>query len=86
VWSTLGTKDRTVARFLTVGGPSRSDIDLDGRQPSQLIMTAARVDPEIVPALGPYLSMTAGPSSLEAVEPRPVRCSRPAGGRVSTPA
>ena len=33
-------------------------------------MTAARVDPEIVPALGPYLSMTAGPSSLEAVEPR----------------
>lgn len=46
------------------------DIDLDGRLPSQLIMTAARMDPEIMPALGPYLAMTAGPSSLEAVEPR----------------
>ena len=46
------------------------DIDLDGRLPSQLILTAARMDPDIMPALGPYLSMTAGPSSLEAVEPR----------------
>jgi hypothetical protein len=28
------------------------------------------MDPEIAPALGPYLAMAAGPSSLEAVEPR----------------
>ena len=33
-------------------------------------MTAARVDPEIMGAIGPYLSMAAGPESLQAVEPR----------------
>ena len=56
----------TATRSLWAG----DDLDLDGRLPSQLIMTAARMDPEIAPALGPYLAMTAGPSSLEAVEPR----------------
>jgi hypothetical protein len=56
----------TATRSLWAG----DDLDLDGRLPSHLIMTAARMDPEIAPALGPYLAMTAGPSSLEAVEPR----------------
>jgi 2-polyprenyl-6-methoxyphenol hydroxylase-like FAD-dependent oxidoreductase len=56
----------TATRSLWAG----DDLDLNGRLPSQLIMTAARMDPEIAPAIGPYLAMTAGPSSLEAVEPR----------------
>jgi 2-polyprenyl-6-methoxyphenol hydroxylase-like FAD-dependent oxidoreductase len=46
------------------------DLDLDARLPSNLIMAAAQVDPSIAPALGPYLSMEAGPSCLDAVEPR----------------
>jgi 2-polyprenyl-6-methoxyphenol hydroxylase-like FAD-dependent oxidoreductase len=46
------------------------DLDLDRRLPSNLIMAAAQVDPAIGPALGPYLSMQAGPSCLDAVEPR----------------
>ncbi len=46
------------------------DVDLSRRLPSDLIMAAAEVDPEITPAIGPYAAMQAGPSSLDAVEPR----------------
>ena len=46
------------------------DIDLNQRLPSDLIMAAAAVDPEIQSATAPYLMMTGGPSSLDAVEPR----------------
>ena len=46
------------------------DVDLSQRLPSDLIMAAAEVDPEIAPAIGPYAAMQAGPSSLDAVEPR----------------
>jgi len=46
------------------------DVDLSDRLPSDLIMAAGEVDTEIQSALGPYLAMEAGPSSLDAVEPR----------------
>lgn len=47
------------------------DVDLAcGRLPSDLIMAAAEVDEEIGAALGPYAAMRAGPSCLDAVEPR----------------
>jgi 2-polyprenyl-6-methoxyphenol hydroxylase-like FAD-dependent oxidoreductase len=45
------------------------DIDLSARLPSDLIMTAAEVDPGISPAVMPYMTMTALPSCLDAVEP-----------------
>ena len=44
------------------------DIDPSGRLPSDLIMAAAKVDPEIGPYVGPYASMSALPSSLDAVQ------------------
>jgi 2-polyprenyl-6-methoxyphenol hydroxylase-like FAD-dependent oxidoreductase len=46
------------------------DIDLSERLPSDLIMAAAQVDPEIGPYIGPYASMSALPSSLDAVQSR----------------
>jgi hypothetical protein len=46
------------------------DIDLSGRLPADLIMAAAEVDPEIGPYIGPYASMSALPSSLDAVQSR----------------
>jgi 2-polyprenyl-6-methoxyphenol hydroxylase-like FAD-dependent oxidoreductase len=46
------------------------DVDLSERLPSDLIMAAAQADAEIGPALGPYMAMSAGPDSLDAVEPR----------------
>ena len=46
------------------------DVDLSQRLPSDLIMAAAEVDPEIGPAIGPYATMQVGPSALDAVEPR----------------
>jgi 2-polyprenyl-6-methoxyphenol hydroxylase-like FAD-dependent oxidoreductase len=46
------------------------DVDLSERLPSHLILAAAQVDGEIERAIGPYLAMEAGPSSLDAVEPR----------------
>jgi 2-polyprenyl-6-methoxyphenol hydroxylase-like FAD-dependent oxidoreductase len=49
---------------------SGADLDLSTRLPSDLIMAAARVDPTIGAAIGPYLGMEAGPDSLDAVEPR----------------
>ena len=33
-------------------------------------MAAGTVDPEIASAIAPYLTMSGGPSSLDAVEPR----------------
>jgi hypothetical protein len=46
------------------------DVDLTGRLPSDLVLAAAEVDPEIGAGIGPYMTMQAGPSSLDAVEPR----------------
>jgi 2-polyprenyl-6-methoxyphenol hydroxylase-like FAD-dependent oxidoreductase len=46
------------------------DVDLSGRLPSDLIVAAAEADPQIGAGFGPYLTMQAGPSSLDAVEPR----------------
>jgi 2-polyprenyl-6-methoxyphenol hydroxylase-like FAD-dependent oxidoreductase len=46
------------------------DVDSSGRLPSDLIMAAAQVDPEIGPYIGPYASMSALPSSLDAVQSR----------------
>ena len=46
------------------------DVDLRQSLPSDLILAAAEVDPAIRPAIGGYLSMTALPASLRAVEPR----------------
>jgi 2-polyprenyl-6-methoxyphenol hydroxylase-like FAD-dependent oxidoreductase len=46
------------------------DIDLTKRLPSNLILAAAETDPAIASAIGPYLQMAAGPSSLDAVEAR----------------
>jgi 2-polyprenyl-6-methoxyphenol hydroxylase-like FAD-dependent oxidoreductase len=45
------------------------DVDLSGRLPSDLIMAASAVEPEIGAAIGPYLTMSAGPASLDRVEP-----------------
>jgi 2-polyprenyl-6-methoxyphenol hydroxylase-like FAD-dependent oxidoreductase len=47
-----------------------ADVDLSRRIPSDLIMAAAEADPSIGAEIGPYLSMRAGPQSLDAVEPR----------------
>lgn len=46
------------------------DLDLGERLPSDLIMAAGTEDSEIQSAIAPYLTMTGGPSSLDAVEPR----------------
>jgi 2-polyprenyl-6-methoxyphenol hydroxylase-like FAD-dependent oxidoreductase len=46
------------------------DIDLSKPLPSDLILSAAQQDPVIFPATTGYLSMTALPASLRAVEPR----------------
>ncbi|MEO8829232.1 FAD-dependent oxidoreductase [Lapillicoccus sp.] len=45
------------------------DLDLSSRIPSDLVMAAAEVDPRITPVLGPYVMMTALPSSLDPVQP-----------------
>lgn len=46
------------------------DIDLSQRRPSDLIIAAATADPQIGPHIGPYASMSALPSSLDAVQSR----------------
>jgi 2-polyprenyl-6-methoxyphenol hydroxylase-like FAD-dependent oxidoreductase len=46
------------------------DVDLDQPLPSDLILAAAQADPSILGACSGYLSMTALPASLRAVEPR----------------
>ena len=46
-----------------------ADIDVDGPLPSDLILAAAEVRPEIMGAAQGYLSMAALPASLRAAEP-----------------
>jgi len=46
------------------------DVDLEGRLPSDLILSATARDPSIAAATGPYLGMLALPSSLDLVEPK----------------
>jgi hypothetical protein len=46
------------------------DVDLDQPLPSDLILAVAQTDPSILAACFGYLSMTALPASLQAVEPR----------------
>jgi 2-polyprenyl-6-methoxyphenol hydroxylase-like FAD-dependent oxidoreductase len=46
------------------------DLDLSARIPSDVICAAAAVDPQIAPAVGPYLGMLALPSVLDPVEDR----------------
>lgn len=49
---------------------SGHDVDLTRPLPSDLIMAATEVDPEMLKVVGPYLAMVALPASLAAVEPR----------------
>jgi len=49
---------------------SGHDVDLTRPLPSDLIMAATVVDPELGKVVGPYLAMLALPASLAAVEPR----------------
>jgi hypothetical protein len=61
------------------------DVDLARpRLPSDLIVAAADVDPELRPAVGPYLAMQALPASLNAIEPR-ARVMYAAGWRPAAP-
>jgi 2-polyprenyl-6-methoxyphenol hydroxylase-like FAD-dependent oxidoreductase len=46
-----------------------NDVDLDAPLPSDLILAAAQVRPEIMASAGGYLSMEALPASLRAAEP-----------------
>lgn len=49
---------------------SGHDVDLTRTLPSDLIMAATEVDPEMLKIVGPYMAMVALPASLAAVEPR----------------
>ena len=49
---------------------SGQDVDLTKPLPSDLIMAATAVDPEMLKVVGPYMAMHALPASLAAVEPR----------------
>jgi hypothetical protein len=49
---------------------SGQDVDLTKPLPSDLIMAATVVDPEMLQVVGPYMAMHALPGSLAAVEPR----------------
>ncbi len=49
---------------------SGHDVDLSQPLPSDLIMAATEVDPEMLQVVGPYMAMLALPASLAAVEPR----------------
>ncbi len=49
---------------------SGHDIDLTRPLPSDLIMAATEVNPEMLKVVGPYMAMVALPASLAAVEPR----------------
>ena len=46
------------------------DVDVTKRLPSDLVLAAAEVDPEMADAVFPYTAMLGGPASLDAVEPR----------------
>jgi len=45
------------------------ELDLSQRVPSHLVLAAAAVDPAVNRAIGPHLSMTGLPSSLDEFEP-----------------
>ena len=60
------------------------DVDLSERVPSDLIMAAMPADPRIGEAMAPYLTMTALPSCLDAVEPL-ARAVYESGWRPSLP-
>ncbi len=49
---------------------SGHDVDVTRPLPSDLIMAATVVDPEMLKVVGPYMAMLALPASLAAVEPR----------------
>lgn len=49
---------------------SGHDVDLTRPLPSDLIMAATAVDPEMLKVVGPYMAMLALPASLATVEPR----------------
>ncbi|PZS24849.1 MAG: FAD-dependent oxidoreductase [Pseudonocardiales bacterium] len=49
---------------------SGHDVDVTRPLPSDLIMAATMVDPEMLKVVGPYMAMLALPASLAAVEPR----------------
>jgi flavin-dependent dehydrogenase len=49
---------------------SGEDVDLSGRLPSDLIVAAAEVAPDMMRVVGPYLGMEALPDTLQAVEPQ----------------
>ncbi|HET9117701.1 MAG TPA: FAD-dependent oxidoreductase [Pseudonocardiaceae bacterium] len=49
---------------------SGHDVDLTRPLPSDLIMAATEVDPEMLRIVGPYMAMRTLPASLAAVEPR----------------
>jgi 2-polyprenyl-6-methoxyphenol hydroxylase-like FAD-dependent oxidoreductase len=56
----------TTVRHLWDGG----ELDLDAPLPAVFVLAAAEQDPDIRPALGPYLGMLKGPDSLREVEER----------------
>jgi hypothetical protein len=45
------------------------DVDLSRRLPSDLVLAAAQIEPDIGPATGGYISMLQLPSCLDPVEP-----------------
>lgn len=49
---------------------SGEDVDLTERLPSDLVVSASQVDPQLSPVVGPYLAMNALPHTLAVVEPR----------------
>jgi hypothetical protein len=49
---------------------SGHDVDLTRSLPSDLIMAATEVDPDMLKIVGPYMAMVALPATLAAVEPR----------------
>jgi hypothetical protein len=57
------------------------DVDVSQRLPSDLILSAAAVEPRISEPSQPYLAMRALPSCLDPVEPLARGFTSPAGGR-----
>jgi hypothetical protein len=60
------------------------DIDLSRPLPSDLLLAAAAAEPDLAPATFGYLSMTALPASLRAIEPR-ARARHASGWRPPVP-
>lgn len=64
-----GVEDHVHMDAVRVDRWNGADIDVDAPLPSDLILTAAEVRPEIMQHAGGYLSMAALPASLRAAEP-----------------